>query len=125
MHDEEEGEEVEVIVIEDKDVFLKALRDSINQAVAQGTIAPEDLDEYLPLKQMYAIVEDYIENDPDDEDEHPFMLEEAYPLMVSDVASAFLGACLSKLAAAGLVETAWDDERQSVIFWKADRRTDD
>lgn len=125
MHDEESGEEVEVIVIEDKDVFLKALRDSINQAVAQGTIAPEDLDQYLPLEQMYAIVQDYIENDPEDEDDPPFMLEEAYPLMVSDVASAFLGACLSKLAAAGLVETAWDDEKQSVIFWKADRRTDD
>ena len=119
MRDEGEGEEVEVIVIENRDVFLKALRDAINSTVAHGVISPEELDNYMPLEQMYAIVEDYIEDT--DENEHPFMLEESYPLMVSDVASAFLGACLSKLAAAGLVETAWDEEKQTVVFWKADK----
>ena len=122
--DDDDGEEIEVMVVEDRDLFLTSLRDSVSVTVANDAIDDGVLDKYLTLEQMSQILEDYVEG-IDEETGCEFMTEEAYALLLKDVTATFLGTCLSKLAAADLVESAWDDERGEQVFWPKNRRGND
>lgn len=121
--DDEDGddEEVEIMLIEDLDLFLYSLRNAVSLTIAKDAVDEDALDKYLPLTQMGKIIEDYIDG-VDEETGYPFMTDESYADMVQDVSSTFLGVCLAKLAAADLIESAWDDERGEQVFWTKDTK---
>ena len=118
--DDDDDDEVEVMMITDHGLFARSLREAACTSVAKGTVDVRCLDEYMTLQQVSSIIEDYIEG-VDEESGNPVMSEEAYLELVRDVSSSFLGACLAKLAAADLVETAWDEERGQQVFWRKER----
>ena len=122
--DLDDDDEIEVVLIEDFDVFLVSLRDAVCLTVAKGEIEDADLDKYMTLNQIRSIVNGYIDG-TDEETGVPFMIEDSYEELVADVSAAFLGACLSKLAAADLIETAWDEKRAEQIFWRKEKKNDD
>ena len=123
-YDEEwdDDDEIEVMLVEDQDLFLTSLRDSVSVTVAKDAIDEGTLDKYLTIEQMEKILDDYVDG-VDEETDCKFMTHESYDALVADISSTFLGVCLAKLAAADLVDTAWDDERGEQVFWtKASRR---
>lgn len=125
--DDFEDEDVEIMLIEDVDLFLVSLRGAVSLTIAKDAVDEGSLEKYLPIMQMKAILDEYVDG-TDEETGLPFMLADAYPILVEDVSSAFLGVCLSKLAAADLIESAWDDERGEQIFWTKPKKkgaTDD
>lgn len=117
---EDDDEEVEVMLITDRRLFAESLREAACTSVAKGAVDVQCLDEYMTLQQVSSIIEDYIEG-VDEESGSPVMSEENYVELIRDVSSSFLGACLAKLAAADLVETAWDEERGQQVFWRKEK----
>ena len=124
--DDDDEVEVEVMIVEDQELFLTSLRDSVSVTVAKDAIDRGSLDKYLTIEQMGKILDDYVDG-IDEETGCKFMTEESYAELTADIASTFLGVCLSKLAAADLIESAWDDERGEQVFWTKSKRgkTDD
>lgn len=121
-YDDDEDEDFEdVILVTDLEVFVVSLREAVSASVAKGAIADKDLGEYVSVGQLKSLIESYIEG-VDEESGHPFMREETYLALLNEASSVFLGACLSKLAAADLVDTAWDDERGQQVFWVKENR---
>lgn len=120
-YEDDDDEEVEVMLVEDEDLFLKSLRESVSVTVAKNAVDNDDLDKYLTIEQMRKILADYVDG-VDEETGCEFLTEISYYSLIQDVSSSFLGVCLSKLAAADLVESAWDDKRGEQVFW---RKTND
>ena len=118
-HDDDDDDDVdgvEVMLVEDVELFLFSLRERVSVTIAANAIEPRNLDEYMTMTQMKSTLGDYVDG-VDEETGCPFLLVESYEELVDDLSRSFLGACLAKLAAADLVETAWDDERGQQIFW--------
>jgi hypothetical protein len=103
----------EVYAIVDVDGYAIQMRDAAAQSISSDT--NENLDEYISLKQMTNLVEEFClgHDDEDrpllDEDTNEKIFEEA-ALWIHDVG-------LAKLAAKDLVECAWDDKMNEMVFW--------
>jgi hypothetical protein len=103
----------EVYAIVDVDGYAIQMRDAAAQSISSDT--NENLDEYISLKQMTNLVEEFClgHDDEDrpllDEDTNEKIFEEA-ALWIHDVG-------LAKLAAKDLVECAWDNEINQMVFW--------
>ena len=117
---EDDDDCVEIMLIEDMEFFLFSLRDAVSTAIAKGAIEDIELDKYLSVGQLEKSLETFVVG-VDEESGLPFLMEEAYGELVDEVSSLFLGCCLSKLAAADLVDTAWCDERNQQVFWVKER----
>jgi hypothetical protein len=103
----------EVYAIVDVDGYAIQMRDAAAQSISSDT--NENLDEYISLKQMTNLVEEFClgHDDEDrpllDEDTNEKIFEEA-ALWIHDVG-------LAKLAAKDLVECAWNNEINQMVFW--------
>ena len=116
-YDEEWDDEIEVMLVEDEELFLTSLRESVSATVAKDAVKEGELDRYLTIEQMRKIMADYVDG-VDEETGCEFMTEDSYADLLADISATFLGVCLSKLAAADLVETAWDEKRGEQVFWR-------
>jgi hypothetical protein len=75
----------------------------------------ENLDDYISLSQVYSIVRDEAVG-LDEKDN--FILDEESNEKIYDTVKVWLhNVGLAKLAASDLVECAWDDEINEMIFW--------
>ena len=117
---DDEAEEVEVMTVTDMAIFAESLRELVSMTIAKGTIDQDALDDYMPLKQVISIVGEHIDGF-DEETGCEFLLVESYEDLIEDISATFLGSCLAKLAAADLLETAWDEEEERQVFWRKKR----
>lgn len=106
----------QIYSITDLDGYASSIRVSVANSFAEGHT--EDLDEYITIEQSKDIIIGYSLGQ--DEDGNYLIDEESFNNSFDDMREWFYEAGLSKLAAKGLVECAWDDDLNQMIFWVKD-----
>lgn len=77
----------------------------------------EDLDEFVTIRQTADMIVEHSMGQ--DEDGHYLINEESHSMLFESVRTRLYNCGLSKLAAGGMLECAWDDETNEMVFWKA------
>lgn len=103
----------EVYAIVDVDGYVTQMRDAAARSISSDT--NENLDEYISLKQMTNLVEEFCLGH-DDED-RPLLDEDTNEKIFETAALWIHDVGLAKLAAKDLVECAWDNEINEMVFW--------
>lgn len=106
-------EDTNIYSITDLDGYAASIRDG----VAQSFVADydENLDEYITLEQVKSLIIGYSLGQ--DEDDNYLINAEVFNDTFDDVREWFYQAGLSKLAAKGVIECAWDDDSNQMVFW--------
>lgn len=75
----------------------------------------EDLDEFITLGQVKQMIAEH--SSGKDEKERYLLSESGYDKLLEDLGVRLYNCGLSKLAARNLLECAWDNEKEEMIFW--------
>ena len=126
MSDEKDTEQ-EVFVIENVPKFADELRDSvIYQMIDAGEIPKpktknltrREMDKYITVAQVMTTIRD---NLLDINNENKFIIDmECFDEIYFRVCDNIHGSMLAKLASDGVIESAFDDEKNKFVFWFAD-----
>ena len=126
MSDEKDTEQ-EVFVIENVPKFADELRDSvIYQMIDAGEIPKpktknltrREMDKYITVAQVMTTIRDNLLNI---NDENKFIIDmECFDEIYFRVCDNIHGTMLAKLASDGVIESAFDDEKNKFVFWFAD-----
>lgn len=124
-HDDEFSEEEmrSLYVIKDLDGFCRSTRKLIADDL-QGDypkiLSDEELDQFITIKQVENLVR---ENQviTENHDDNIYMNMIAYEKLCDIMINHMYGSALSKLAADGYLETAWDDNLNDMVFWASDK----
>jgi hypothetical protein len=103
----------EVYAIIDLEGYASQMREA-----AAKSICPENadnLDEYISLGQMTNLVEEFCLGH--DDENRPLLDEDANEQIFEETALWIHNVGLAKLAAKDLVECAWDDKVNDMVFW--------
>ena len=102
--------------INDLDGYAASIRDGVAQSFVENY--SENLDEYITIDQVKNLIIDYSLGQ--DEDDNYLINSEVFNDTFDDVREWFYEAGLSKLAAKGVLECAWDDDADRMVFWVKD-----
>ena len=126
MSDEKDTEQ-EVFVIENVPKFADELRDSvIYQMIDSGelpkpntkNLTRREMDKYITVAQVMTTIRD---NLLDINNENKFIIDmECFDEIYFRVCDNIHGTMLAKLASDGVIESAFDDEKNKFVFWFAD-----
>ena len=126
MSDEKDTKQ-EVFVIENVPKFADELRDSvIYQMIDSGEIPKpktknltrREMDKYITVAQVMTTIRD---NLLDINNENKFIIDmECFDEIYFRVCDNIHGTMLAKLASDGVIESAFDDEKNKFVFWFAD-----
>ena len=126
MSDEKDTEQ-EVFVIENVPKFADELRDSvIYQMIDAGEIPKpktknltrREMDKYITVAQVMTTIRDNLLNI---NDENKFIIDmDCFDEIYFRVCDNIHGTMLAKLASDGVIESAFDDEKNKFVFWFAD-----
>lgn len=76
----------------------------------------ENLDEFVTIAQTSGIIVEHCIGK--DEDGHYLLDENSHSKLFEAVRTRLFNCGLSKLAADGALECAWDDAKNEMVFWK-------
>jgi|TARA_B100001094_G_C18034251_1_gene721701 hypothetical protein len=98
---------------------LKELSNTIRKhaadSLAEHASKSTNLDDYITLEQISDII---VSNScGQDEDGCYIIDEDIFESIFDDVAEIIYGVGMAKLASDNLVECAWDDKKNRMIFW--------
>lgn len=99
--------------INDLDGYAASIRDGVAQSFVEDY--KDNLDEYITLEQVKSLIIGYSLGQ--DEDDNYLINAEVFNDTFDDVREWFYEAGLSKLAAKGVIECAWDDDSNQMVFW--------
>ena len=126
MSDEKDTKQ-EVFVIENVPKFADELRDSvIYQMIDSGelpkpktkNLTRREMDKYITVAQVMTTIRD---NLLDINNENKFIIDmECFDEIYFRVCDNIHGTMLAKLASDGVIESAFDDEKNKFVFWFAD-----
>lgn len=102
-----------VYSIVDLDKYAVSLRDAVAKTFKEHY--SENLDEYISIPQVKGVIEGYSLGE--DDDGQLLITEEVFNDIFDDVREWFYEVGLAKLAAKGVVECAWDDDSNEMVFW--------
>jgi len=122
MEDFENTEDEDpVMAVVDMDGYVEEIARAVTQELSPGT-NPSDLYNYCTKEQIIGIVKEnclgFSEND------EPLINFEVFHTIFNSVLQRVQNGALSKLAAEGYLECAWDDDLNEMIFWLADESAD-
>lgn len=100
-------------------IDLDSISTSLRSEIAKTfTDADEDnLDEYITLHQVKDIIIGYSLGN--DEEGNYLINQEVFQDAWDDIRDWIFNAGLAKLAAKGMIECAWDDNLNEMVFWRA------
>lgn len=93
--------------------YATEMRDAAARTVAENY--DENLDEYISIDQMINLVRS--ECVGFDGENRPLLNEDANEKIYKSTVTWIQNVGLAKLAAQGLIECAWDDEINEMVFW--------
>lgn len=97
----------------DLDGYASSIRDFAAKSFLDNYT--ENLDDYISIEQVKSIIVGYSLGQ---DDESNYLLnEEVFNDTFEDVREWIFNVGVAKLAAKGLVECAWDDEANEMVFW--------
>jgi hypothetical protein len=99
--------------INDLDGYAASIREGVAQSFVENY--NENLDEYITIDQVKNLIIGYSLGQ--DDDENYLINSEVFNDTFDDVREWFYEAGLSKLAAKGVIECAWDDDSNQMVFW--------
>lgn len=99
--------------ITDLEGYATQLRFAVAENIASHN--QENLDEYITIDQITNIVYEHCLGL--DDQSRPILDEETNKEIFEAIMIWFQNVGLAKLAAKGLIECAWDDETNEMIFW--------
>lgn len=97
----------------DLDGYVESVRDAVAKSFLESYT--ENLDDYISLEQVKSVVIGYSLGQ--DEDSNYLINEETFNDAFDDIREWMFNVGIAKLAAKGLVECAWDDETNEMVFW--------
>lgn len=103
----------EVYAIVDLDGYAKEMREAAAKSLAESY--DENLDEFITIPQMINLVK--TECVGFDDDDRPLLDEDSNSKIYESTVTWIHNIGLAKLAAQGLIECAWDDNSNEMIFW--------
>lgn len=99
--------------------YAEAVRDSAAKYFAENY--DENLDEFITINQTCTII---TENSIGmDENQRYLINEESYEVAFEEIKLRLYNSGLSKLAAQDLIECAWDNNENKMIFWAKNQIT--
>lgn len=105
--------ENEKFIIKQINNFCKTIRNEVVNSFPT-VIANNIIDEFITIEQCKTIVFDRCEID---DDGMPVVDENIYSQILIDIGQQIHQSALSKLAANDIIECAWDDKKNEMIFW--------
>lgn len=109
----------EVYAITDLDGYISQMRDAAAKSLSDSE--EDNLDEFISVGQMINMIRK--ECLGFDEEDRPLLDEEANERIFENTAIWIHNVGLAKLAAQDLVECAWDDECNDMIFWVKEKKS--
>lgn len=108
----------DVYAIVDLDGYAYQMREAAAKSISESD--NDDLEQYITIKQMTNLVRSKCLGF-DDED-RPLLNEESNEEIFENTVIWIHEVGLAKLAAQDLVECAWDDESNDMIFWAKEKK---
>lgn len=97
----------------DLEGYAKAMRDGAASSFEKDYT--ENLDDFITIPQVINIIKE--NNLGLDEDNNYLINEDIFDDVFNIIRDRLYEVALCKLAAKGLIECAWDDESNDMIFW--------
>jgi hypothetical protein len=123
MQDEDFPEDEQIYTIVDIDGFCVEIRRIIAEELGYSNknkkILKNTLDNFVTINQVEKLVLEYCLGYNEDEDEI-YIDSESYEEICHNISTVMYGSALSKLAADGIIESAWDSEINDMVFWLPD-----
>lgn len=105
----------EVYAITDLEGYASQMRDAAAQSLTDTGDCTDNLDDFISIDQMIKMVKD--ECLGFDDEDRPLLDEETNEKIFEDTSVWIHNVGLAKLAAQDLVECAWDNESNEMVFW--------
>jgi hypothetical protein len=112
----------DLYAITNLDGYVSQMREAAASSIAENS-SEDNLDSYISIEQMIGLVKNNCMGF-DDED-HPLLNEEKNQQIFEEAATWIHNVGLAKLAAEDLVECAWDDELNEMVFWQKETPKND
>ena len=103
----------ELYAIVDLQGYLTQMREAAAKSICGNT--DDNLDEYISLNQMIGLVKQHCKGY--DNEDRPLFDEISNEQIFEDIAIWIHDVGLAKLAAKDLIECAWDNESNEMVFW--------
>lgn len=107
---------METYSIVDLNGYAKTIRDGAAKSFTETYT--ENLDEFISLDQIIGLIEE--NSVGKDEEDNYLITQENFNDIFEEVRNRLYTVGLSRLAAKGLIECAWDDEANEMVFWLSD-----
>lgn len=108
---------VDYFIITDIDGFANDVRSSVFDELSSDWNDTEQMDDFITIAQIEEILDK--NSDFHDEEGNPAICLESYENIFRIVSLEVTNSGLSKLAAEGVIEVAFDEELNDFVFWKA------
>ena len=101
--------------------YAAYIRKSVAESFAKGDKLDEneDLESYVTVDQVSQMI--YDNSVGKDEEGHQLITQEGRNTLREQLKTRIYNSGLSKLAAKGLLECAWDDEKNTMVFWSDEK----
>ena len=105
----------QVYSIYDINGYVSQMREAAAKSISEDSVN-DDLDTYITIDQMMGLVKSNCLGY--DENNNPLLNEKSNEKIYEEAAVWIHNVGLSKLSAKDLVECAWDDELNEMVFWQ-------
>jgi len=104
----------QVYAITDVEGYVSQMREAAANNISENS-SQDNLDNYISIDQMIGLVKSHCLGY--DDNNHPLLNEENNQKIFEEASVWIHNVGLAKLAAEDLVECAWDDELNEMVFW--------
>lgn len=108
----------DLYAIVDLDGYATQIREAAAKSLCDTS--NDNLDEYISLTQIINMVKENCKGF--DQEDRPLLDEDTNEKIFEDTAVWIHSVGLAKLAAQDLIECAWDDENNEMIFWRKETK---
>lgn len=105
----------QVYSITDIDGYVSQMREAAANSISENS-SQDNLDSYITINQMVGLVKSNCLGY--DDNNQPLLNEETNEKIYEETAVWIHNAGLAKLSANDLVECAWDDKLNEMVFWQ-------
>jgi len=98
--------------------YVTQMREAAAKSICGNT--DDNLDEYISLNQMIGLVKQHCKGY--DSEDRPLFDEMSNEQIFEDIAIWIHDVGLAKLAAKDLIECAWDNESNEMVFWAKENK---
>lgn len=110
----------DLYAIIDLDGYATQIREAAAKSLCDTS--NDDLNEYITLTQIINMVKENCKGF--DEEDRPLLDENTNEKIFEDTAVWIHSVGLAKLAAQDLIECAWDDENNQMVFWAKEKKVE-